>query len=236
MFFYGIIYEHIRSHNTTVRGGNASPGMCFYMVNFISNNMLEYYSILNIPTIPKNIVDTTVSHADMSSKPFNNLFGLTLKDNSVEHSALYHRTVLDQACVDWITENIPELANKSCTFGYQYIDAVPGTSGLFGAHTDGTRRGVYVLSYILDTGSDSTVTTHWWKEIGQDKYRAPSSRAPDYRKLDELSSVVIPANTWHMLDASILHSISGIKTRRIAITVGVNNKELADLIWANYKF
>ena len=26
------IYEHIRSHNTAVRGGNASPGMCSYMV------------------------------------------------------------------------------------------------------------------------------------------------------------------------------------------------------------
>jgi len=210
--------------------------VCFYMVNFISINMLEYYSILNIPTIPKNIVDTTVSIADMSSKPFNNLIGLTLKDNSVEHSALYHRTALDQSCVDWITANISELANESCTFGYQYIDAVPGTSGLFGAHTDGTHRGVYVLSYILDTGSDSKVATHWWKENGQNKFRLPGSRAADYRVLDELTSVVIPSDTWHMLDATILHSVSGIKNRRIAITVGFNNKELADLIWAKYKF
>jgi hypothetical protein len=198
--------------------------------------MLDYYSILNIPSIPKDIITTVIDHSDPHSKPFNPSVELTLNDDVKEITADYHRSGLAQECVDWIIAHIPEAGDENCVFGYQRIAAAHGTSGTMFVHTDGTQRGVYVLSYILDTGSDHDVTTHWWKERGHDKYRSPHTFCLDHRKLDELASVVFPSNTWHVLDASILHNVSGIKSSRIAVTVGFNDKDLIDQIVTKYQF
>ena len=196
--------------------------------------MLEYYAILNVPSVPKNIVDAVVSEIDEHDKAYNPPLQLTLENGNVEASADYYRGNLDQRCVDWMIEHIPELAGQQCQFGYQRIKAVQDTSGTMFIHTDGSKRGIYVVSYLLDTGSDDTVTTHWWQEHGHDKHRDPHTFVIDNQHVAKLTSVVFPLNTWHMLDASILHNVSGIKTTRTAITVGFNDKQLADLILSKY--
>jgi hypothetical protein len=198
--------------------------------------MLDYYSILNIPSIPKDIAATAGNVLGENSKPYNPPLGLIFKDSSVESSADYYRCCLAQECIDWIIEHIPETGNEQCVFGYQRIVGSQDTSGTMFVHTDGRQRGIYVLSYILDTGSDHDVTTHWWKEQDQPKHRPPHTFCLDHRPLDELASVVFPPNTWHALDASILHNVSGIKSSRIAVTVGFNNKDLIDQIVTKYQF
>ncbi len=198
-------------------------------------SMLEYYATLDIPAVPQSIVDTAAVEIPI---PRYSKFTFRLKfcNHSAELSAIYSRVELDQTCINWIIKCVPELANEKCTFGYQVIDAVPGTSGKFVPHTDGLFRGTFVLSYLLDPGSDQPVTTHWWQEHNCDKHRLPHTFITDYQKLHELTAVTIPVHQWHMLDASILHSVHGIKTRRTAITVGFNNKEAVDVMLSKYRF
>ena len=206
--------------------------------------MLEYYSTLNIPAVPDHLVETEISKLKsftptqdtiLSYRTFIPSFPIKLKDGTKDYSTVYNRIELDQVCIDWMIEHIPELANEQCEFGLQFIDAITNTSGRFSPHTDGP-RGAHVISYILDTGSDSDVTTHWWREHGRDSYRVPATLINNYQIVDELTSVAIPAKTWHWLDSSILHSVHNVKTRRIAITVGFSDKELIDLILSKYKF
>lgn len=67
-------------------------------------------------------------------------------------------------------------------------------------HKDVGRKIIY--NYLLDTGGDN-VCTHFYDED----------------KTTELYKVNIPVHTWHHMDVSHYHNVTGIERNRIAISV-----------------
>lgn len=61
---------------------------------------------------------------------------------------------------------------------------------------------VIIYNYLLDTGGDNVYTV--WFEDDQ---------------VTEQYKIKLPAFTWHSLDVSIPHTVTGIETTRIAISI-----------------
>jgi hypothetical protein len=91
---------------------------------------------------------------------------------------------------DWLKSHFPD-----CTkFRYQtLIDEIP-------VHKDRGRD--IAINYILDTGGDD-VKTVWYEE--------------DWTTATH--DMIFPAKKWHEIDVSIYHGVSGLTSRRWAITV-----------------
>lgn len=73
-------------------------------------------------------------------------------------------------------------------------------------HKDVNRDIVY--NYILDTGGDN-VTTVWYDED----------------MVTEVKSVSIPKSVWHVMDVTKFHTVKGIETTRVAITIFQSTKD-----------
>lgn len=74
-------------------------------------------------------------------------------------------------------------------------------------HKDVNRELVY--NYIVNTGGDS-VSTVWYNDD----------------MCTEMFNIIIPKNTWHVMDVTKYHTVKGISTTRIAFTIFQSTKEL----------
>lgn len=84
-----------------------------------------------------------------------------------------------------------------------------------GPHRDQSRD--YALLYLLQAGSDHATTSYWKEKPG-----VLAKNHSDYDELDLLDQVVIPLETWYIIDAKTTHSVENIKQGRITIQIGLS--------------
>jgi hypothetical protein len=86
-----------------------------------------------------------------------------------------------------------------------------------GPHLDKLRN--YTLIYPLHTGGEKVSTVF---------YRLKSLENPaerqyylDYDELEEIDRVVIPAETWCVVNSKCIHSVEGLTSKRLTLQVGL---------------
>lgn len=87
-------------------------------------------------------------------------------------------------------------------------------------HTDGYRD--YILSYIIDLGGDSTVTS-FYQQKDHGRVRKRRCHPASYDDLEVLESVTLEAKRWVLLNGLILHDVAHIETSRTRIDVALEH-------------
>jgi hypothetical protein len=121
----------------------------------------------------------------------------------------YTRWALRYKLEDWLYNNISDQI---------FISGIQIITGDIPMHTD---KRHWALNYIIDPGG-SEVRTTLHKLPGEAVLRPPSARAWDAAQSEELFSVVIAPGRWHILNTHVLHSVTGVTGKRMAVTMGLN--------------
>jgi len=121
----------------------------------------------------------------------------------------YTRWALRFKIQEWLEKNISE---EILISGMQII------TGDIPMHCD---KRHWALNYIIDPGGEA-VRTSFHKLPGESTLQAPSARAWNASQSEELCSVVLEPNRWHILNTHVLHSVSGVTGQRMAVTLGLN--------------
>lgn len=134
--------------------------------------------------------------------------------------AVYRRYNISPESEAWIKENIGEYSQA----GSQLM--INGQA--FTPHTDGGPRR-YILNYLIQTGG-ADVKTQFFKEPNHDVVREgdPLQLALG-DDLELVESVTAPAGTWMALFGKVLHSVVGLETSRVHLSVSFSAEEFAKL-------
>jgi hypothetical protein len=174
------------------------------------------YQKLDLPQIPDDLKAQAWARVNQESDIFNrhvlgNSHGRSLyKDGEFfgTSTGLGLRKISDEFD-QWIRSNIIE--------EFIHVGLCVSESGLdhSGPHRDQSRD--YALLYLLQAGSDHAVTSYW-----QEKPGVTAKNHSDYDDLDFVDQVVIPLETWYIIDAKTTHSVENIKQGRITIQIGLS--------------
>jgi hypothetical protein len=93
-------------------------------------------------------------------------------------------------------------------------------------HTDHTRP--YVLIYYTDTGGENVQTTYY-QEPGKSRVIEFFYPSQDVDRLTVLDQTIIPAHTWVLTHADILHGVAVMTGPRIGIQMDISH-ELLDKV------
>jgi hypothetical protein len=86
-----------------------------------------------------------------------------------------------------------------------------------GPHRDQSRN--YTLLYLLRQGGNAATTSFWKAKSPQHENQNHS----DYDDLILLDQVLIPLETWCLIDAKTTHSVENIKEGRVAVQVSLDH-------------
>jgi len=174
-------------------------------------------------------------------------------DGSYQNLASYTRLKPIQSVTDWILDLIPELDGHIKEVGIQLhknSNNGNGQSAELPVHTDG-KRGRHILCYFYNTGGSKPETV-WWQEQGQPLYRDAAvhninepnvpdgvlgirpQRKIDQASLTELQRASFEPHRWAIFRSDVLHSLHGVETERVALTVGFSSDEIFNMLVDKY--
>lgn len=193
----------------------------------------EIYCVCNFPTMPdpfvKMILDSVGKVPQYSGTKrvsaathrelFNNV---DIQINNTTYTrAGYSRYEVPEVVVKWVRKNV-------CENFSQIGVHIMGNGGAFSPHTDGGPR-QYILNYIVDLGG-SAVETKWWQEKGHSPIREGAPlQFSSTDNLELLTSTVFDNHAWTMLYGKIIHSVSNITSKRVALTIALSREEFLTL-------
>lgn len=219
-------------------------------------NQEQFYHYLNLPA-PPFTPDEVITDAVLFGKKIPENVKLTIPqlDGSYQNVTIYNRIQVREFAANWILETVPELQGHAQDIGIQTHRNSNKTNGLlaqFPIHTDGKRRGRYVLCYLYDLGGPGPETV-WWHEKGCPIIRelgiynetngAPRDKlleSPEtYYKLNnqylkELERTTFKQGAWNLLRADVLHSVHGVEHTRVGFAIGFSNEEVYDKLVDKY--
>lgn len=164
--------------------------------------MLLYQYLTALPPIPTHLTKSPI----LVDK---NQIGFT--DDS------YSRWAAKSDLVDWLKEHISESVTLA---GVQVISSdVP-------LHCDKRK---WALNYLIEAGGENVVTG-FYKLPEKDAIQPPGSRYAFARDEEELCSTTFRLNSWHLLNTNVLHKVTGVTGKRVAITIGLNSDNPFDEI------
>lgn len=201
-------------------------------------NDSELFCLCDLPQLPANIklaVCQAVAKGlvDNSNVQFLNrpkseteLAGFTTSTaftiGGVEYTrSKYRRFFVSSEVEQWVRDNI----SADCSeISAQYI----GEGAAFSPHTDGGPR-QYILNYLIQTGGDA-VETQWWQEEGEDLIRPGTPlQFPYTDKLKLIRSTVFDVGSWSALYGKVIHSVTNLTGKRIALSIAISKEEFAKL-------
>jgi hypothetical protein len=106
-----------------------------------------------------------------------------------------------------------------------------GTDPFHGPHSDMGRK--YALYYLLEPGGENA-TTSWWQRPGfpadldEDTY---GKMTGNYDELNLIDQLKIPARTWLLFNARIMHSVENVVQERMSLQCSLSKTaDIASLI------
>lgn len=134
--------------------------------------------------------------------------------------AIYRRYNLSENARQWVLDNIGEYSQM----GSQLMR----NGDAFTPHTDGGPRR-YILNYLVEAGGPN-VETQFLEEPEHGLIREGSPlQIPDGSKLILVKSIVAPEKSWMMIFGKIVHSVVGIKSKRIQLSISFSAEEFRKL-------
>lgn len=207
-----------------------------------------YITYLNLPPVPKNIVDRIYYIVEHPTQNSHNT------DDFIENLRREQNISASQEIIDAIV-NVEY--NKADSLGYpladawehyknlayfDYLDAdseiiqwvkdsidvevahvgiqVMYNGELITPHIDEMRSHAY--NYIIETGGNATTCFYTAKEEFKHLKAYPRTVfTPD--RLDLLEQLIIEPNKWHQIETSVIHGVNGIKhgQRRISLSLSI---------------
>jgi hypothetical protein len=121
----------------------------------------------------------------------------------------------------WVKDNV----SANCSeISAQYI----GDGTAFSPHTDGGPR-QYILNYLIQAGGEA-VETQWWQEAGEDLIRPGTPlQFPFTDQLELVKSTVFEVGSWSALYGKVIHSVTNVTGKRIALSIAISKEEFAKL-------
>ena len=129
----------------------------------------------------------------------------------------YTRWALRPELKSWLANNISTQIDIA---GYQII------SEDVNAHFD---RRQWALNYVVHTGGPCVVTA-FFKDRKSPLQVDQVYRLDQTEELDFLFDHCVEPSRWHILNTRVLHSVKGIETERVAVTIGLNTDNPFSLI------
>jgi hypothetical protein len=185
----------------------------------------RYMILDHLPQVPEDMIEETLAAVDednsqfkqyMTSSHSQSMKNYLKKHTMEEYTANGLKRIpgidLSQRLVEWVEEHI--VSKYETLRLHRSID--PGHR--HPPHTDRTRS--FAMIYLLESGGEDHRTVFWDAKDG----RTIFERAEIWGNEDELvesDSIVIPLNTWVILDARFPHSVENIPGHRTAIQVGL---------------
>lgn len=201
-------------------------------------NDSDLFCLCNFPQVPANIklsicqavakglVDN--SNVQFLNRPKSNseLEGFTssttfsIGDTEYTRSR-YRRFFVSPEVEQWVKDNI----SANCSeISAQYI----GDGAAFSPHTDGGPR-QYILNYLIQAGGEA-VETQWWQEAGEDLIRPGTPlQFPFTDQLQLVKSTVFGVGSWSALYGKVIHSVTNLTGKRIALSIAISKEEFAKL-------
>jgi hypothetical protein len=121
----------------------------------------------------------------------------------------YTRWAVRPELRSWLANNISPQVDIA---GYQVI------SQDVNAHFD---RRCWAINYVVHTGGDHVIT-RFFKDRRSPLQVDQVYRLDQTEELDLLFDQCIEPGRWHIINTHVLHSVRGIETDRVAITIGLN--------------
>jgi hypothetical protein len=190
-----------------------------------------FYKLLNFPKLPENLVDEvykTVSDSiNVDPKKHQNHVGykefktrkLTTPDNKEIMSVSIDRYKMSKSLNHWLLTHVHPNPQR------QHISLYNAASQSMGPHVDSDRDKVWM--YVINPGGKK-VETVWYHEHNQPVSRPDMQDIStnymggaicDYSKLIELERFELPSHVWVEINSSIIHSVEGLETNRLAIQI-----------------
>ena len=179
--------------------------------DYLVNEILEVVNnLLNID--PKKHQDHA-GYKDFKNRKLKKISGQEITSVSID------RFRMSKSLDAWLKSHVHPLPRR------QHIALYNSSSSDMGPHVDPDRNTVWM--YVIEPGGNN-VETVWYQEIGQAVYRPDmqettesylNSAKCDYSQLVELERFQIPQYTWVAIDSSVIHSVEGLTSNRLAIQV-----------------
>lgn len=182
--------------------------------------MLTWLPLPNLPQVPQHFVDQLRNtEPEQRSDSINSFADLDAKKKFSERKLLvagqekptriYYGYKLGAEWEQWVRENIT-------TKFWQAAGRVSyPVSDMHGAHVDKVMTDPpsikWKINYFTDLGGQDVVTT-FYREHGQPIERTAQmpQAIDDYSRLEVLEQVIFPANTWVVLNTSIMHGVENL--------------------------
>jgi hypothetical protein len=141
-------------------------------------------------------------------------------NGNTHRRATYRRYNLSDRVSDWVRENIGEFSQVGSQLMHE--------GQAFTPHSDGGPRR-YIINYLIDAGGPD-VMTQWFQQHDCELIReGPALQFPSGDGLSLIKSIVIPEKSWTCLFGKVIHSVVGIKTRRVQLSIGFSAEEFLKL-------
>jgi hypothetical protein len=169
------------------------------------------YKFLDLPQIPKEIIDTIVPGEVIMEYPARTC----TKNNTAFNTStgIYYQANAELDA--WVRANIPGDIDF-VGIRYQFGSPIANNQG---AHTDATRD--YGILYVVDNAGGHV---EFWQKKDNPLEFDERLTIVDYDELVSIETVPTPNGSWYLVNGKIIHSVEGITSKRI--TVQINLKSL----------
>lgn len=192
-----------------------------------------FYKILNFPKLPEYLVDEILEivnnplnvdpkkHQHQEHVGYKEFKNRKLKKTNGQEitSVTINRFKISKSLDNWLKSHVHSSPQR------QHIALYNSASTDMGPHVDADRNRVWM--YVINAGGQK-VETVWYKESAAEITRPDLQNASDnymntaicnYSKLIEIERYMIPSHTWVEINSSIIHSVEGLTTNRLAIQI-----------------
>ena len=135
-----------------------------------------------------------------------------LKNGELIPSATFRIRKGPEDVVNWVRDNI--------TKHFIHVGTTESSSEktIAGPHIDLTRN--YTAIYPIRTGGEAVATVFYRAKHGGNPLDHPQHYL-DYNELEEIDRVIIPAETWCVLNSKCIHAVEGLTGSRLTLQIGL---------------
>ena len=176
--------------------------------------MIRQFEFLDLPKLPSHLHQLIIEN-DREVINYNNFKDgvgrKILKDGELVPSTNFPLRKGAEQLVDWVKTNITK---NFIHVGSAESDPV---KTICGPHLDMSRN--YTAIYPIHTGGEEVFTIFYRLKSGEN----PLNRQYylNYDELEEIDRVVIPAETWCVLNSKCIHSVEGLTSSRLTLQIGL---------------
>lgn len=176
--------------------------------------MIRQFEFLDLPKLPSHLHRLIIENDRevINYKNFKDGVGRKiLKDGELIPSTNFPLRKGAEQLVDWVKKNITK---NFIHVGSTESDPI---KTICGPHLDTSRN--YTIIYPIRTGGEKVATVFYRLKSGENPLN--HQYYLDYNELEEIDRVVIPVETWCVLNSKCIHAVEGLTSSRLTLQIGL---------------